>query len=356
MKILAVCSTYLQIITILKLKKTLFINDDVSIALTYFVPDYKKISERLKETNIFDEITVFVQDKNVEINTRKIFIQSFLKDKYYKNNGVLSDYSFDMLLSGNIFGITEIYFNRINNRNLKVYLILDGAYNYVESEINALVFPDRADKIKHKILNKLEGQYIFHSEFGINITDKFESINVPCLNADDKDILNYVFDYSDEDFGLENKEACYLNQASENTGARINDEKYINVITKYIDAGKVAIKLHPRYKNSGESNTGIDKITSKVPLEIILLNNQNIKLLVTMMSTAALTPELCLNMNVESIFLYRIEPEECKKLLGGSSYDSFDESMIRFKNAFNSVHVVNDIAEFELVMKKFSNR
>lgn len=339
MRILAVCATYCQIMAAVQLKLTIHSSDDFVLVITDMVYDAQECSDRIRTTGLFKEVVVCPINQAGGMSNKKMFLGRMVPWIRYLNSvGRLSSYEFDVLIGGNILGVMELYDYRINNYNLEVYLLQDGLYNYVDDRISSLVYCSLMEKIKHPILKRLKGQYIFSAEYGLQVSDKFESKNIPKLDSKDKEIFNLIFNYKYN--AIYQKRVYFLDQAFEELNVAMNDEKYINHLVKLYGADDVLVKLHPRTKKEKYKQVSCDISQDNVPLEVIILNNRYVKKLVTFYSGAGLLQCFCVNNPVDVVFLYELELGIIEKLL---NIEEFSKKIRKIQERYPNVYIAENM-------------
>ena len=329
-KVLMVCNSVMQIMAAVQIRRKLFTEDYGVIAISDFVPNMNELVERINREGVFDQV-IALPVRNICFNAKKIKIQHIVrKYKYLDNIGKLDNYDYDVLMSGNIYGMLELYFNRVRNKKVEVYLLQDGNYNYIDEELQKLIFPNLKDKFFHDILKRLKGQFIFSAEYGYNDISKFESYDIPKISEEDKSIYNKIFLYNKRK--VYDKKIVFLDQPFEEQGICMKEDELIRPIIEKYGEDKVAIKIHPRTSKTKYSWYLESVIDDEVPLEIIALNN-NIDILVTISSSAGIMPCLCMDKSINAIFLYKLRKKEQDVLIDLEVFDKMmNKIMINHKN------------------------
>lgn len=346
MKLLFVCESVFQLIVALKIRRW-YENAEMSIVLTDMIPNAEIYVEKLKIKKLFQDVAVFEYRYNNIFNSRSVKLQRiFSKFDYLSEVGRISCNNFDVILGGTIYGPIEIYFNRNKEKDISVYLIQDGNYNYCVSEINKLFSPTLKVKFLHDILKKVKGQYVFHSEFGVTIEGKFQSINIPGLSDQDKNLLNYVFGFYNKK--KYNKRLIFIDQAFEELGVNMDEVKYVHILENIMGPENIAIKLHPRTDEKKYIGVNCEIIEDRIPLELMVLNNCAIEMLVSVSSSAGLMPSLCMERRISSVFLYKLEKDKHEKVM---DYYSLDEMILNITKKYPHIKAVNSLLEFEEIIK-----
>lgn len=312
------CATPYQIIVAINIRYSFnFSNSDIYI-MNHF-KDANIIYDKLKGTNIF---------KNVYYIDCLSFTESFSKNKLL--NYTQKIISFNMsrnivlkYLSNNIQKYDQIYYAFPDmilqlitkelykiNKNLEVNLFEPGTGIYS----SMLEKPAKLKRLFNvvtgvsKIMNKYERIFLFKPELlpdDINIT----LIKIPTIKLSDNELIrtiNSVFDYTSEVHDI-HQNIIFLEQPLHRLDEGL-DHIIIDTIDK-LNISDLIVKSHPR------STVGLERFKvydyKSLPWEIICMNNDiNDKILISYISTAAISNKIIYNQEPILVFLYEMKELE----------------------------------------------
>lgn len=328
MRLLFQCNTVYQLMITLVLRMRMFTNDECDIIISNIMNDSVCIKEKIEKTGLFKN--VFLQkNKDQFVNAiNKIFCS---KDKRKK---LLNIINFDFTKNYDIFFCSNPSFMNLslfsllkNKKYPKFYVYEDGLSTYsrhfedlyVKKSVSFMRF-----FAQNKYLREISDIFVFKKEYfmwktciNVNIIPSFLS-----LTNEEKEIINYVFNYSYESFPKDCK-TIFFEEGFWGDGKNINDIEIINkCIIKFGEDG-FYVKTHPRNKVNRFIGTQIKTFPSmSIPWELLVLNNLNrIKdmTLVTISSAAMYTTNYlfgikslsvsCIKMINNDSFLFKHIPE-----------------------------------------------
>lgn len=348
MKVLAVCATVFQMLGAISLKNKVYKYDMFSLVLMDTIIDCQDYAERIRYSGIFSEVVVFNTHLGTSVNGKKLKIHHLIPIlDFWKGNGILNDYHFDVLLGGNIYWVMDIYFNRINNKKLQVYLLEDGICNYLKDTMNKFYKPSFKDCFKHDILKNLRGQYVFSPDICYFNDIKLPSFRIPSLDEIEKELLNFIFNYSAKTIY---PRVIYLEQYFEDKEFSMRNQEFIDILKNELGQDGFAVKMHPRSNLERIKELRCNTIIDRTPLELILINSNTIDLLISIYSAASITPITALNKKVKSILLFKLRENEINRIGNVKELIESMESM----SSFNSdLIIVDSLNEFSQVIRHY---
>ncbi|MES9695727.1 polysialyltransferase family glycosyltransferase, partial [Bacillus toyonensis] len=197
--------------------------------------------------------------------------------------------------------------------------------------------------------NQINELYLFRPEYfvgDINIPIR----NIPNLmeNVNLNQVLNSVFNYKEQGI-VNNYQMLYFDQtfSTDNVGD-VREEDLLVGVLNIVEKSRMLIKLHPRDRMDKYRILGVSEekvYQSTYPWELIYLNELPLKsVLISINSTAVLTPHLIFNKNHTMILLYKIagiQSEEIEKFI----------AVLRENNANLSIFIPKNFEEMREILK-----
>lgn len=351
MKVLAVCATVFQVLGAISLKDKVYKHDMFSLVLMDTIVDCQDYAERIRYSGLFNEVAIFDTHLGPSVDGKKLKIHHLIPElDFWKENGILSDYHFDLLLGGNIYWVMDIYFNRINNKELKVYLLEDGLSNYLRDTINKFYKPSIMDFFKHDILKNLRGQYVFSPDSCYHNNIKLPSFKIPPLDELEQDFLNFIFSYSAK---IAYPRVIYLEQCFEDNEISMREQEFIDILKSELGQDGFAVKIHPRSSLKRIKEMNCNTIIDRTPLELILINNNTIDMLISLYSAASITPITALSKRVQSILLFKLREKEINRI---GNVKGLIESMDSMSSLNSDLLIVDSTNEFRQIVRHYANK
>lgn len=355
MKTLIVIRTFYSLMVAINLSKNLWKEDDIDLLLTDCTSNSKGIYDRLKKIDIFHEVFYMSTKEFNRVKEKKIGRKIFLlknyfeyymrAEKYIEKHSTIRD-RYDRLAVFQVNIDLELcVFNYCYDKNKDIELCLyEEAYSsYIAGSDSLKLFEediiDKLGVILHRpsMRKSIRKAYYYNPEL-IQYTPYFEVIRMPKLSQNLDTLLpvfNYIWDFDiDEKFLYR---AIYCEDGAYLYGIDLDDEEIVTQISN-IYGEDIAIKLHPRSKVDRFVNIQIQKLErNDVPIELYILNSNRKIQLITMYSSAVISPILCCGNEVQAIFVY-----ECsqKKSLEAKKY----------KNRLNKI--LENLNENFIIIKK----
>lgn len=339
-RILFVCNTPFQIIVALTLKYGEFKNDIIDIIISDHMNDSLTLFNKIKDSKIFDNV-LYVKSSNYtrkkeNIIENKIDLLKYLiSPGYYLNKYIEINERYDIILGANIerFFALLVYTLSKKNKNLKVRIFEDGYISYtklMESYIDWVNVSQKISIIEKLVSRKnvckcLDGIYLFEPEL-ICWSPKFNIYGIDKRIVNNKEYiknLNFIFNYENlkDDY---DKKVIFFEESFFAEDINIGDIEIVDEIAKIIGKENIIIKIHPRNKINRFKEQGFcTNINTSIPWEVIALNSNLEKTtLITISSSAVLTPRMILNQQIKTILLYKATEkkspyidESCEKYL-----------------------------------------
>ncbi len=327
------CGTPFQLMNAINLKVSFYKEDLAEIYIFDYFSNTSNIADNLKKTNIFSKVYLIEHKiyrhpsgliKNFIFN-RKIG-EEFKKKNYSKlyicYNGLLQNLFYNFFLKG--------------NKNMEVNFFDEGTATYIYPYKKAL-------RLSFKIFLKcffmtsmdkhLESVYLYCPS-AIQENKQYKVKQLPKISKKNKELINIynqIFDYNCEENEFEDRNIIFFEESfSQDTDC--SDEELIGMVLNSIDKDEIIVKRHPRVKKNRYIDYGVRyNKNSSIPWELYLLNNDfQEKILITLSSTAAISPKVIFDEEPRVIILYH--------LLDKKAYihtDFFDKYIDSIKNLYN---------------------
>lgn len=328
-RVLAICSSPIQIMFVVNLKNTLLKNDQIDIVFTDTLNGYKEMSERCNKYQLFHNS--FTAD-SFDLSRRKgkykkrsafhdiIFL--YKREKYVQNILPIKS-SYDLVLFNNIDDFTNGVYNMLYKQNNKIQLWLfeDGFSTYCIQGKAIISGIKKYSTLFYKILYtvlrlrsvvmNINGQYLYDVE-GIEWDAGFSRVQTPKFNPNDENVLiqlNQLFGYEKMQDKY-NEPIIFFEESYRTEGIPINDIDIVEKVAEWVGKENILVKTHPRNKDNIFNKHGFktNKNTS-IPWEIIYMNNPDMenKLLLSVASGSLATPYTMLGKEPNSVVLLNMK-------------------------------------------------
>lgn len=321
-----ICNTVFQLYTAINMRLNVFSkSDQVDIILTDRT-DFSNIYKALKKEKVFDNVflvevnhfynNVIYKNKLLRylINKSKIdlLFPDFIIKKMTNHN--LNYYEELFICNHDTFA--ELILNKLYKRNpkLELYEFEDGYGTYVRPLRNEKDEKKTVKKKSYELLgvklllpNLIKASYIYEPDLYC-WQDQIKKVKLTKFNKDDiqtVELLNRVFSYEKSKFF--NCKFIILEESFFADGYQNNDFDLFEITINIIGHEKIAVKTHPRNRVNRFINLNIDVFDSPIPWEVIVLNdNFDDKVLITISSNTAFTPKLLYSSDCRIITLYKL--------------------------------------------------
>lgn len=360
MKILAMANTYYMLLVVIRLRTTVFRENEVDLIFTDACANSKSIYKKIEKSEIFSKTQYLKLGGLTEANGGKIrkcaclFKHLINAESLLLREGLdVGDFCYDRFLCYAAGRVEEqLIYNEVLkfNPNAKVELYEESYVSYyapngimsIENKKAGLnqvkllpFFMSLLGKEKSMIENNIEAAWVFEPNL-IQYDADFKICAIPKMDRDDREIiekLNNIFDYEKyrKDFDVD---TVFLEDSWHLKSARYGDLQLVkNILDLYGDSGKdqFLVKLHPRSGENRFNRIGIKTNGSSVPLELIVLNSKNTRNIYLSIGSGA--PLVCLaNFEMKNIviMLYRC----CTGLVDAINDEKFDKYMADLKKVY----------------------
>lgn len=359
------CTTPFQVLTSIILAKNLVEKSDIYIANKF--PGVSKCVERLKSEDIFDKISIIYEENQQHRKSKYKFVMWFRIVEDYLNVDQIAekilifgqDYN-KMYTSSTAYTsrMVQLYFTK-HNTEVEIIYYDDGAGSYYDERVYTPRWGDRV--IRRFLFGKKAERYydkklLYSPELYrmINGVNRLESIvKIPEFFNRIQNIylLNRVFDFTESDVIKQN---CILLDGMKDESFSVQEKnKLLSIyeqIIRSLGTENLIIKQHPRDKE-GRCEKYLYYENMEVPFECLCMNsNMDNKMLVTVSSTAIITPKVLLNQEPYVILLYKLVNE---KIGNKQKEDHFFRRCKELYVRQERFVIPNDLDELYDVLNKF---
>lgn len=353
-------STPFNLFSCLIVKEMNGVNADLII--TDFAPSNYETYRKIKEYNIFDNV-YFIEQKKFEIvefpnenllkklkrkivnriNNRLRFNKMF--KKHFSNLPYVKKY--DRLFFDSPNYVQRIIFNHYKQKNNKLicFRVDCGMETYFSVDDYNVRMLKLRDPTK-KMMRQCKGVYLFAPE----ISDvKYPKIKID-IELYNKEFINHLFSYNENDTSLLNNKIIYFDQIFE-----FNEMNYkqLELFNQQFKNMNIVVKLHPRREDNCYNEKAVN-VTSA--FELILLNGPDISLnesiLITPLSTAVFLPKILFDKEPYIICLLDVLGQEW---IEGNSIIKF---ILALKSKYrdpDKVMVPKNFNELSIIMEKLKS-
>jgi len=316
------CETPFQLISALNIAYTKYKEE----CILFIMEDMYMSDVKFKITTKHDFIKgIYRIERNVTINN---FYTKFLYNHGYKGKAILKAYIPEMDYRLNIDKIICIKYTLYlaecmkkslkNRKDIEIELIEEGLGEYL------------IDNVQY---SQKFNQYMMQPEWCNDLKKSANILKAPYLSETDefKDIMNAIFNYK-KDLKFYNDIIYFAQNFAKDYNIHdfeVLENKIYQVMNENRKDKKICIKLHPRAERKQIENFEI--LSTIGPWESVIndINDIQNKILISISSTAIITPKLMCNKEPYVICLIYIFEEYMKEILKDYNYT---ERLIRLLN------------------------
>ncbi len=345
------CATPYHIILSFILKETHFKNKNADLVIYNHFSDAKNIYLRIKKTNKFKKVYFFDENNINILNKFKRLFHSFFPSKIMRYIAHNSSYSEIIFFALDFLNIGYIIKNHHQIRSKCVF-------SYGEDGIGTYLDPSTYSPNKYldillvilqrkSYLKKINSLYTLAPELlQYNIKDNIKQIQL----YSDNDILEYCKNNVWRESKKTNlRQVIYIQQPfSDDLSINISKiEQEILNLCKNTFYNDFIIKLHPRTLKFNYFYKYILRID--IPFEC-LISGSDIEsmIIISFLSTAAITPGLLYKRSPYLIFVYKLLSDECPFF--DKHITSFINRINQIENYKGKIFIPQDIKEFNEII------
>ncbi|MBQ8055151.1 MAG: hypothetical protein IJ198_15315 [Lachnospiraceae bacterium] len=327
-RIICLCTTYFQLITAVQMRRTLFSEDEFTVVMTSDSNGGRAVSDRLRETGIFDEVYYVERTRVAMADFRSAgqkaerFLNYFVKGSYVS----YLKKPYDLFLTYNLYWYSFMMFNALQQDNpaVKVAKYEEGILSYfVDDRRFEYKYFKRIAKIKKflrqpVIFDRLRTFYCFYPEF---YEGNLSTAKIPPMEHDDawlRDTLCTLFDVDPDKLVYDRKFLYFASMLdSEVVAGESGEFDILKEIVDVVGADNIMVKLHPRendperYRDLG---VAIDA-NSDIPFEVIrLVKDFSDKTFLTCLSSSTINLATILPKRSKTYLTYGLLPEKVREM------------------------------------------
>lgn len=329
--------------------------EDADIYIVDCFEDSKKVADRLRNEKIFQNV-YFVDNvlltypitirKCMNIIHNRSSIKKIMNKKaydeiYYNNSGWL---------------INSIFYSYAykNNKRITNHFIEHSFYSYTQKYDNKnrwIKYLIKLFGMKCLDESKIDYMYFYHPELiQVKINSQIIQLEAIDKNQNFIELVNRVFHYDSLANEFADKKIIIFEQGKQSY--ELDTSNFWNHVISKLGKKNIIIKPHPRQKNSSLQNLGCEICKNySIPWEVILLNNQmDKKILISVLSSASITPKLLFNEEPTSILLYKLI--ENYQEIYNKDLSNFLEIVKDSYTSKNKVYIPESFEELKEILNK----
>lgn len=315
-RVLFVCNSVYQVLVASWIKYHRFSNDCADIILSERMNGVYDIADRMKKTEIFDDVSVLrvKYNSNSKINS----VLKFVHFNFFAKN-IQKKKKYDMLYTASMdyFIATLFDFLRRKNKSLILNYYEDGTASYTKRlSWYYILFkkPSRLKNISHNNIFKKYTIYSSFNEFSVFAPELLEwypegskVTKIDKIDINDKKfikIINFIFDYENLEDKYEEKYIFFEESFYADTGY-MEDVDLIEKLADIVGKENLLIKIHPRNPENRFAKMGYKtNVNTAIPWEIIAMNiDLTDKKIIAVASTSIINPIQVLGIDVQAYSL-----------------------------------------------------
>lgn len=322
--ILFICNSYLQLITSVQMRLTLFPLQSADFILSDHSVKAKNVCERLRKTDIFERVS-YLQTKQMTYQQNDFSDLLNVFELAFSNHGKIhsmlwKDMAYEKIFYFNhddLIPLAAFEISLENGRKPEMCCFEEGVLSYHEM----LSMPDSGRRELIMKLRRLFGKpdpfdgdicyYCFYPEIFPNQGKKI--CKIPHLTRNDTllQILNIVFGYRPENDSYLQK-YIFFTSSSDIDGQPVGETELVLQIAKQVGKENLLVKMHPRDGRKVYEEKGMNvSRNSSIPWEVIQLNHDfNEHVFLTVSSGSVLNASAMLGENIRTLFLYPLLPNQ----------------------------------------------
>lgn len=345
----------------------MFKNDNVDILITDQMVDSDKLSERLKNSNLFNNV-FHVTIKEYIPKGKFKFILSFIKSELFPNNLLKklkiqrNEYDYFFTYNVDLFAESIFYNLSKQNENIKVCLYDEGVSTYTSkyesqlysNKLNILRKFIKGLKIRNYISDYANDLYLLDPDLICwKFPGEIHKIQIPDSDSDDinfKIILNKIYGIEELNDNYKEK-IIFFEESYFWDNKPINDMELVNRIASRVGKDNISIKLHPRNRINRFDKIGYKTNTQVgIPWEVIVMNMDinSKKIFITVSSGSVLSYKLLFGKSFKTFMLFNCLSKNDTKIYKG--YILYFE---KFKEKYNeNLYIPDNLESLDTLLKE----
>ena len=357
---LFICSTPYHIFNAINIVHSSNTNDKADLFILDYSKECVEIYQSIDKNNTLFDKVLLIEVKNTfsYINKGKI---SYMLNAIKKLSNAITKKKINSLLPASnkydeifIGGpdlpsqlIFQYYYNTSKS---KLNLIEDGIYTYTIFEKSRNI-KKYISKILYGYyyLDLCESMYIYNPKLIFNPPSSIKLVKIPYIDRNDLQLMGFYKNYiiRPSEARYEEKiilfDAAFFNEKDNN-----KQHELFNNLYNLVDNENISLKLHPRTELN-KYRADLKKISDSQAFEFTTINTSfNDKILISIISTACITPKLIFNEEPYVIFLFKLFEESNQKW--HYTHKFFENFVNTYSN--NKVFIPNNIKELEDILSR----
>lgn len=324
--ILMVCNTPFQLFVATWLKVTEFQDDLVDIVISNHMSDSEEVVENVIKSNVYGKVYhVFSKEMVYNHSQRGYWLRwicCLLRPNHILKQYMVIDKKYDILLSANLDGFTRVLYHtlvnggerKIQNEKLKFYIYEEGTSTYSKlfeqhyfnckpGKIGKFIFRGNGS-----IFGNVSGVYAFDTDCFL-WKPCFPVIQMKKISKNENEFINkinIIFNYENMKDKYD-KKYIYMEESFFADGYNIEDVQLLEKVATVVGKENIMVKIHPRNPINRFNQLGYKtNVDVSIPWEVIVLNqNINGKILLTIASASIINPVRLFDINVNAYSLYK---------------------------------------------------
>lgn len=360
-RVFCICNTYYQLLMGIVMKNTLFINDDMIVAISDYSNNAEQVAQRVKDEKIFSDV-FYLQIKDFEVSQPN-FLQALkiIKNLVFGSKKSLIDIcgvnKIDLFLYYNCGLFTTSIFSDLYRQNphIQVARFEEGILSYEQRIVLnkkqkvASVF--RSILRKKNLIQITKNFYCVYPDF---YKGDLQTVSIPKTGLNDRkiaDILKKIFMKSKNVVFYPQKYIYFSSVYDFEGGEPVGELQLILKIAKLVGNDNLIVKVHPRDNPDRFVKRGlVVDDNSFAPWEAIQLNGEfGDKKFLTIFSGGVLSINMLLENPTQTFFLYSLCDIEKNKLASESVKNV--ERLLEYSRKGDSWSWMHKVNEFDEILK-----
>ncbi|GAA0319246.1 polysialyltransferase family glycosyltransferase [Bacillus carboniphilus] len=346
---LFICSTPYQVFNAVNISKTLFATKQSDLYILNVSKVSLEIYKNIKDMDLFRNVYLIKVYADLPNRNRFLYLQNRISKIFSIKNIIPNPddiYDKIFIVGTEVFSKSIYYYWQKKNNNIELNYYEDGTGSYFR------ILMENRKMLKHKILNLLKGfdllskckaLYVYRPNCVMSRFKHIDIKQIPIIQKDEDHLYELKRIFKNSSQPLSHRLIFF--------DSDFGDERILNQQIKFVEKIKSTlnnrffIKLHPN-SNSNRYGEKIELLETTEGFEMINLGqNMSDKILVSIASSACITPKLIYNEEPYIIYLYKL-------------IDDWDAYAPNFDFFINSVKDLYDIPERFFIpnnLKEFSD-
>lgn len=308
---LFVCSTPYHVFNAVNISKTLFVSEISDLYILNVSNTSVEIFNKIKDKNIFRRVYLINVYNNKKSTNRLFYCFNRVKKMLFTEKMIPNKedlYHSIFIVGTEIFSKLIYYYWYKKNNQIILNYYEDGTASYFK------ILMEDKEMLKNKflttfkgfdILGKCESLYVYRPECVISRYEHIRINQIPLIQRDEKHIIKLKQILKSENKNISNKIIFFDSNFGDE---RILNQQieFVNMISGTFTDISFGIKLHPN-SNGNLYGKDIELIKTSDGFEMINFDqNMSDKLLVSIISSACITPKLIYDEEPHILYLYKL--------------------------------------------------